>query len=109
MMSITYRGYFGEASEIPQGGYYVGHVLDIPEDLTFSGRDSDEIIESFEACIDGYIAGKAFPTFIPLNQLRLIVQKFQGYGWELDAIANMLNQSRHTCYTPQQLADLCEK
>lgn len=55
-MSVTYRGFLGLVDTLTEDDMYIGHVMDIPEHITFSGRDGLEIIDAFNDCIDEYIA-----------------------------------------------------
>lgn len=120
VMTITYRNFIGLVEDSPEGAPYVGYVQDIPEQVTFSGQDSMEIIDAFEACIDTYLTTHPRqPVFtnlpgvpvtispaIPPAHVRLNVEKYSACGWDLEAITRKLNREYRTRYTPEQIQEI---
>lgn len=53
---MSYRGYNGKVEFDPEDNIFFGHVLGVPESITFHGETVTQLIEDFHAAIDHYIS-----------------------------------------------------
>lgn len=52
---LSYKNYFATFHFDAQDSLFVGHLTDITDIISFHGESVSELIQAFEAAVDGYI------------------------------------------------------
>ena len=66
MKTMTYKGYMAEIIYSEEDGFFVGHVVDIGDDIvSFHGDTDAELQNAFEGVLDHYLEVKGRPENPP--------------------------------------------
>jgi len=66
MKTMTYKGYTAEIIYSEEDGFFVGHVVDIGDDIvSFHGDTDAELQDAFEGVLDHYLEVKGRPENPP--------------------------------------------
>ena len=66
MKTMTYKGYTAEIIYSEEDGFFVGHVVDIGDDIvSFHGDTDAELQNAFEGVLDHYLEHKGRPENPP--------------------------------------------
>ena len=71
MKTMTYKGYTAEIIYSEEDGLFVGHVVDIGDDIvSFHGDTDAELQNAFEGVLDHYLEVKGRPENPPKSTSR---------------------------------------